>query len=547
MKKLNRMAFSAIIFVFVTGFMLFAGGGAETPAEENSTQILRVGLRLLTTIDPALGANDPDVMFNSLQYDYLIDITPEGNLEPNLARSWEISEDGLSYTFYLEPDVQFEDGSPFTADDVVFTFNRLVSAGSSIVGLLGQKAVGEDGEGNPVFEPTWTVNAVDELTVRFNLEQINADFLFGVASRFALILKDGSEEVNVISSGDDPYVNFNGTGPFVLVDYRPDERAVFEANENYWQDGAPALDGIELVFFDDNRSQIDALQTGVLDYIIKIPDDLVDSANRIPEVTVVNRPTNTHPVIRLLTDEGSIGEDPRIRQAFKYATDRELLNIDALGGNGVVGNNDPIGPVYGELYNAVENRSYDPERAKALIADVYADGGGNGFIVEVNGEPRIQVPFYVGDTFEYGLVAEFIQQQWADAGIDVDLNVIPESVYYADNENNWLNTQVGMTAWGARPTPQEYLSVAYTTGAAFNEARWSNAALDALAAEASRTSDPAARAAIYARISQIFFDEGPIIIPYFRPVIGAFSNRVRNLDMHSFPGRTDFRRVRLED
>lgn len=541
----SKTTVTAIFFLLLAGIFIITSCGSEEVSSGEEEKVLRIGLRKLTTIDPALGANDPEIMFNQLQYDYLVDITPDGNLEPSLARDWEISDDGLEYTFFLEPGVTFEDGSSFTASDVVFTFNRLVSTGSSIVALLGQKIVGEDSEENPIFEPTWEVSAVDELTVRFRLERVNADFLFGVASRFAMILKDGMENVNIIAEGDDPYANFNGTGPFVLVDYRADERAVFAANENYWQESSPVLDGIELIFFDDNRSQLDALQTGTLDFIIKMPEDLVDSLNRISDVTVVNRPTNTHPVIRLLTDEGSIGEDVRIRQAFKYATDRELLNIDALDGNGVVGNNDPIGPVYGNLYNPVESREYDPEMAKRLIADVYADGAGNGFISEVDGEPRVQLSFYVGDTFEYGLVAEFIQQQWADAGIDVELNIIPESVYYADNENNWLNAQLGMTAWGARATPQEYLSVAYTTGAAFNEARWSNAELDALAAQAAMASDPARRAEIYADISRIFYEEGPIIIPYFRPVIGAYSNAVENLEMHSFPGRTNFRNVDL--
>lgn len=546
MRNLFRLMLLGSI-LFIISLSLFAGGSAETDSEVESDQVLRIGVRKLTNIDPALGYNDPEIMFNQLQYDYLINIGPNGELLPSLASDWNISSDGLTYTFYLVDGVQFEDGTEFSADDVVFSFNRLVTSGSSTVGLLGQKVVGKDAEGNSINEPTWQVEAVDDLTVRFTLESINADFLFGISSRFAMILKNGSKDVNVISSGSDSYINFNGTGPFILTDYRPDERAVFIKNENYWIEGAPMLDTIELIFFDDDRSQIDALQTGVLDFIIKVPDDLVDSLNRISNVTVVTKATNTHPVVRLLTDEGSIGEDVRIRQAFKFATDRELINIDALNGNAVVGNNDPVGPIYGVLYNPQNNRPYDPEMAKQLIAKVYADGGGNGFIVEVDGEPRIQVPLFAGDTFEYGLVGEFLQEQWAAAGIDVELNVVPESVYYADQENNWLNAQVGITAWGDRPTAQEYLSVAYTTGAPFNESRWSNAELDALTQQASQITDLDARGKVYAEISKIFFEEGPILIPYFRPVIGAYNNKVKGVEMNSFQGRTNFRFVSIEN
>lgn len=542
----KRVRFLSIILALVLSATVFATGGQEQAGASGDVEdnVLRVGLRNLTTIDPALGANDPEVMFNNLQYDYLIDILPNGELEPSLATDWDISDDGLTYTFTLRENVTFEDETPFTADDVVFTFERLVDAGSSIVGLLGQEQVGETDEGDAIFEPTWSVEAADETTVVFTLDEPNADFLYGIASRFSLILKAGSEDVNVLADGSDPYVNFNGTGPFVLTDYQPDQRATFVANDDYWMTGAPELDGIELIFFDDDQSQLDALQSGAIDFVIKVPDDLVDTLEGIPSVTSVSVPTNTHPVARLRADEGSIGEDVRMRQAFKYATDRELINLDVLDGAGTVGNNDPIGPTYGELYNEMPER-YDPERAKELIAAVYEDNAGNGYIEMVDGEPRVQVPFYVGSTFEYPLVAEFLQEQWADAGIDVELNVVPENVYYADGENNWINTQLGLTAWGTRPTPQEYLSVAYTTGAPFNEAHWSNDELDRLAQRASQVADIEERSAIYEEISRIFYEEGPVIIPYFRPVIGGYRDRVQGLEMHSFPGRTDFRDVSM--
>src|SRR6056297_2134254 len=116
---------------------VFAGGSAESAGSEPEEKILRIGLRKLTTIDPALGANDPEVMFNRLQYDYLVEILADGTLEPSLATDWEVSDDGLTYTFNLRSGVSFEDGSAFDADDVVFTFERLVSEGSSIVGLMG--------------------------------------------------------------------------------------------------------------------------------------------------------------------------------------------------------------------------------------------------------------------------------------------------------------------------------------------------------------------------------------------------------------------------
>lgn len=524
----------SLCLVLLVPVSAFAAGGAES-VEQPAEQILRVGLRKLTTIDPALGANDPEVLFNRLQYDYLVEIRPDGTLEPSLATDWQISDDGRTYTFTLRPNVVFEDGTAFGAEDVVYTFERLVSEGSSIVSLLGAT---DDGSA------TWSVTAAGDLTAVFTLERPNADFIYGVASRFALILSSESEAVNEVASGSDPFAHFNGTGPFVLTEYEADQRAVMAANPDYW-DGAPALDAVELIFFDDDQSQLDAFRSGALDFIIKVPEDLQGALEQVPNVTIQTQPTNTHPVVRLRADEGSIGEDVRVRQALKFATDRELLNLDALDGAGTVANNDPIGPTYGELYNTQDNRPHDPERAKELLAAVLADGSGNGYVVEVDGEARLEVPFYVGNTFEYGLVAEFLQQQWRESNIYVELNVVPENVYYAEGDNNWLNTQLGMTAWGTRPTPQEYLSVAYTTGAPFNEARWSNEELDRLAAEASETAEISRRSEIYNQISEIFWDAGPIIIPYFRPVVGAHRDSVSGLVMHPFPGRTDLSEVSI--
>ena len=163
LKSIINRRLVVILFLLISG-MIFFGCGEEPEQSAKEPRILHVGLRKLTTIDPALGANDPEIMFNQLQYDYLIDILPSGDLSPSLATDWSISADGLVYTFNLKEGVTFEDGSPFTADDVAFTFKRLVSSGSSIVGLLGQKIVGKKDDGSPAFEPTWNVEAVNDTT-----------------------------------------------------------------------------------------------------------------------------------------------------------------------------------------------------------------------------------------------------------------------------------------------------------------------------------------------------------------------------------------------
>lgn len=484
-----------------------------THAQEDG--ILRVGMVAPVQLDPALGTNDPEVLFNRHIYDYLIDISPDGELIPQLATEWAISDDGLTYTLTLAEGVEFHDGTPFTSADVVFTFNRLQELESPAINLLGD------------FE----VSAPDEGTVVFTLPEPNADFLYGVGSRWALILRDGTEEVNVLT---DDLSNFVGTGPFVLQSYSDGEGAEFTANENYWIEGQPALAGLDFIFIDDQQAQIDAVRSGSVDFIFKVPADRIEELRTEEGLEVISRPTNQHPVIRLRVDEGSLGADPRVVEAFKLATDRELLALDLFGEDvATVGNNNPIGPVFGQFYEALPEE-YDPEAACALLEEAgYPDGLG--------AEEPIQ--FFVVDAFNYAGMAVLLQDQWSQGCINVEIQMRPENVYYGNEE--WLQVDLGVTGWGSRPTPQQYFNEAYVTGASFNETRFSDEEVDMLVAEAAVTADPAARAEIYQQIAAIFAERGPIIVPFFAPTVGVIQDSVQSLDLHSFPGRTDLRAVTL--
>jgi len=504
-----------LLTVGVLAVLILAVGGVASA--QDGEGVLRVGMVSPENLDPATGSNDPEVLFNRTIYDYLVEVTPDGVLAPNLAYDWEISEDGLTYTFFLEEGVTFHDGSAFSAADVVFTFNRLQELGSPATSLLGE----------------FTVEAVDDLTVAFELAGPNADFMFGVASRFALILKDGTENPNVLGSGDDLFANFNGTGPFILSEYSAGERAFFVANENYWIEGQPMLAELEFLFIDDTLTQIDALRSGVVDFIFKLDVDQVPTLEGASGITIVDRATNQHPVIRIRSDEGALGEDVRVRQAFKYATNRQELLETVQEGFGVLGNNDPIGPAYGQFFDEdIEGVPFDPEMACELIQ-------------EATGEERISTDFYVVDAFNYESLGVALQQQWEQGCIDVNILLRSESLYYADTE--WLEVDLGITGWGDQPVPQGYLVQAYVTDGIFNETHFSDADVDELVAQAAVTADLDERAAIYSEISQIFAERGPVIIPWFASVVGAVSDNVSGLEMHPFPGQTDFRTVSVNE
>lgn len=523
-------------FGLVLSLTLLLTGALVTSAQENT---LRVGMPEPSTLDPATSSNDHEVIINRHVYDYLIELEPNNELTPSLATDWTISDDGLTYTFTLAEGVTFHDGSDFTAADVVYTFNRIAEVGSPSFSLLGREQTGEDDEGNPIYEPTWTVEAVDETTVEFTLEEPNAEFLTGVAYRFSAILPEGLETPNQ----QQDLSTFNGTGPYTVSEFNAGESLTLTANPDYWGE-APGTENITFTFIEDPTTQVNALLGGEVDFIFKIPDEQLGQIEGQDGVSLTTISSSAHPVIRLRVDEGRLGEDPRIREAFKLATDRELLNLDALDGLGTVGNNDPISPVFSTLFNDVEERPYDPQAACDLLAEYAEENPDNEWVTMDGDTPRLEVEFFVVDALGYPLMAEFAQQQWEAGCIFVDLNVRAENVYYGNGE--WLEVDLGLTGWASRPSPQLYLQEAYVSGAPFNETGWSNEELDSLVEEASQTADVQERADLYAQISQIFQESGPIIVPYFIPVHGGFSNRVQNLQMNPFPGRTDLSGVTLD-
>src|SRR5690606_5462721 len=148
---------------------------------------------------------------------------------------------------------------------------------------------------------------------------------------------------------------------------------------------------IEFEFINEQSEQIDALINGVVDFIFKIPNASLPVLQFNSNITLLTVDTNTHPTIRLRSDTGHLGEDIRVRQAFKHATDRELLNVLTLNGLGIVANNDPIGPIYGDLYQASTDLVYDPDLACDLLADYATEFPDNPWVSLEGNQARLEV------------------------------------------------------------------------------------------------------------------------------------------------------------
>jgi len=469
--------------------------------------VIKVAWEPTKKLDPAFISADSEVAFCNAVYDYLVDATPDGGIAPRLAQSWKMSDDGKQYTFNLAKGVKFHDGSPLTAADVKWTFDRLRS-----------KDVGSPAA--DLFTNVTDIKVVDDTTITFTLNQTQPDFLFNIADNHALILKSGATDLDK---------SFNGTGPFKLDKFSPEDRAVFVANEHYWMPGMPKLAGMEHVYFQDSNAAIEALRGGSVDVVLRMPNARFIALKDDPNLTTFNAPTSGHDVLRMRVDQKP-GSDPKVIKAIKMATDREQINQTVQLGLGAVGRDAPISPSFKDYYDPnTPLPAYDPAGAKKLLADA---GYPNG----------LEIDLHVPNTGGRPDFATVIKDQWAKAGITVNIKLEDESTYYGDD--GWLKVPVGITGWGARPTPQQYLDFSLKTGGKWNETRISDPELDKQIDIAGTSTDKDARVKAYKEIQRILADRGPLIIPYFFPVVGAISKKFDlGKAFQPFPGRTDFREV----
>ncbi|ATW27811.1 ABC transporter substrate-binding protein [Candidatus Formimonas warabiya] len=516
-----------LVIVLAAGLMLSACGTKE-PAEEQTGQTeqteqtkyggtLRNAYFAPTNMDPAFYSTVPDEHIGRQIYDFLvfIDEKSQPDLTRSLAEKWGADETGKVWTFNLRKGVKFHDGKEFTSKDVKFTFDRLRDP------KVGAATV-------QIYSNIVDISATDDYTVVFTLKNPNPDFLKDLADYHAVVVDADNKDFKT---------NFNGTGPFMVESYIPEDRITFKKNPNYWMKDAdgnplPYLDGMEFLFLSDPSAQIEALRSGQVDYLFYLPAEAVPTLEGNPDVVVYQSPSNLTYVIHMRCDQGP-AKDARVRQALKLGTDRKAIMDGAIGGLGVTGRDTPIGPSYSEFYLDVPEPQRDVAKAKQLLADAgYANG--------------LKITLYTQEASPVPAIATIWKEQMAEIGVDVEIQMVPSEVYYG-SDNMWLNVDFGITDWGSRAYPQPYLDLAYVSSAQWNESHWSDAELDKLAAEAAKEMDPAKRVDLYHQIQQIFMDRGPIILPFFKNNMWAASAKLKGLQPTAYVGTAlDLRTVYFE-
>ncbi len=478
----------------LAGLALAVGIAAGLPAQaQTPPNVLIVGqIAEPKSLDPSVdtAVNDFRILMN--MYDGLVRYK-DGTLEPEpaLAESWDISDDGLTYTFHLREGVKFHDGTPFNAEAVKFTFDRMLDESHPFHGT-GPFPLAF------FFSAIESTTAVDAQTVEFKLNAPYAPFLSNLAYPAGLIVSPTAVE----KYGEDFGRNPSGTGPFKFENWDSNTSVVITRNEDYW-DGAPPLEAVVYRPITDANTRVAEMLSGGIDLMVEVPPDNLSQFRDDDQFKVYEQAGPHLWFLILNTKEGPFA-DKRVRQAVNYAIDKKTLVENVLQGTAEVAAG-PTPPAFAWAYDeALEPYPYDPEKAKALLKEAGAEGAKLTFYVTDGGSGMLD-PVAMGTA---------IQADLAKVGLDVKIETYEWNTFLGE-VNPGLEGKADMAemAWMTNdPDTLPYLALrtdAFPDKGGFNSGYYSNPEVDALLEKARTATDQAERATLYKEMQTIVQDDAP--------------------------------------
>lgn len=388
MKK-NWLRMLSVLMCFMLCFGLFGcGGGGEGEGGEDAVKdtVVIAAPEDIKSADPHADWSGIHYYVYWTCYDRLIGYDYEtAQYQPELAKSWEVSEDGMEYTFYLRDDVKWHDGTQFTAADVVYTAERGI----------------ETSNGN--FPSVKEIVAVDDYTVKFYMSEPNAVFLDKQWIGDAAIIQNGC--------GDTVATNINGTGAYKVKEWVVGDHMTLEANPEYWG-GEPAVKEIKYVTMPESNARLMAVMAGDADAAAINPEN-VKQATTDENLTIGSEPSASINYL-MFNQKNEIFQKKEVRQAVAYALDKEAILEAQVQGYGVI--NDTIIPSFIAGFNSeITGYERNIEKAKELLAQA---GYPDGFSIELTTL-----------TGQHDLAAQVIQAQLKEIGIEVSLKQLDRATF----------------------------------------------------------------------------------------------------------------------
>ncbi len=506
--SLTRRGLGVLTAALLASTALVAPAQAQTPPG-----VLVVGqIAEPQALDPhaVTATNDFRILMNV--YDGLVRYRP-GTLEvePALAESWDISDDGLAYTFNLREGVSFHDGTAFDAETVVWNFERMLDEDHPYH-FTGPFPL------SFFFAAIEDVEALDASTVQFTLNEPFAPFLSNLAYPTGLMVSPAA----VMEHGDDFGRNPTGTGPFQFAEWRSNERVVVTRNEDYW-DGTPDLEAVIFRPITDANTRVAEMLSGGIDVMVEVPPVALGQFEG-PGFSVVDQ-IGPHVWFLILNAKEGPFADKRVRQAANYAINKEAIVNDVLEGTAGVSSG-PVAPAFDWAYAGLDPYPYDPDRARELLAEAGMEAPEITFFVTEGGSGMLD-PIPMGTAMQADLAA---------VGFDVTIETYEWNTFLG-RVNPGLEGQADMAqmSWMTNdPDTLPFLTLrteAWPEQGGFNSGYYSNPEVDALLEAARVATDPEERARLYKEMQEIVQEDAPWVFVANWVQNAVHSDRVENFTL----------------
>ncbi|MDD7973339.1 ABC transporter substrate-binding protein [Roseinatronobacter alkalisoli] len=518
MRKISAMPMAALLLS--TSLILPGGTFANTPSD---TLVYGTSLAQVISLDPHQGQEVTALEIMANLYDRLVGSGPDGTLTPQLAESWDLTDESI--TFHLRENATFATGEPVTADDVVWSLTRLMTLNQAPASKL-QPA------GYTAENIADMVHAVDERTFRIDLTgDIAADLLLYRLSEVAASVVNRATVEPHDNDGDlgNGWLRTNaaGSGPFLLSRWAPNDIVLMDARADYWN-GAPQLSRVIMRHVPESQVERLMLERGDIDIAGALSAGDITYFTNSENVTIQSVPTGGFYVLAMNMERPELS-DPRVREAIFRAIDHEGIEAAILGPYGRT-RHVPVPVDFAHAIPDPEGWGYDPEAARTLLEEAGFGGGFSLTIKTIAQTPRVELATAVqAGLAEIGIQASVIQGSGADIvsmhrARDFDI-LIPQTGSYMPN------VMGSMEQFSSNPDNSRE---ANNAGNFVWRSAWDIPELTQITAEALRENDAERRGELYEQMQYQFVESVPAVFPMFerfQPIV--LSNRVQGYQGHA--------------
>jgi len=516
----------AIAIVTATLLIGLAGGVARaatsaSPSPGGEKLVFRVGtMQDVDSVNPFNIVTVAGFEYLHLNYDLLVGYAPNGDPRPELADSWTVSPDGLTWTFKIHPGVKWQDGQPVTASDVAFTYNYIID--NQIAQYLSSVVNVKD------------VVAVDDTTVEFHLTKPKANML-----RLWIPIVPEHIWSKVPGKKADSYqvkTPVVGTGPFQVTEVKKGSYLIFTANKDYFR-GAPKVDEVVLQIYQNQDTMTMDLKSGALDAAVDLPVAQFNALKSNPDITAIAGDKSYFVELAMNTYQSNNSQgnpvlrDVQFRRAISWAVDKQKIVDTCLGGYAEVGQSIINPNTLGQWEPTPEETlGYDPEKAKQLLDEAgYTDSDGDGIREDKQGKPIKLRLITRSESPEQERAGKLIAGSFESIGLQIELiagsdAIINDGLYTYKDDVYAPDYDMFIWGWGGIIDPDYQLGNFITSQIEWwNDCCWSNTEFDKLFVQQNAEMDWPTREAEVKKMQQIFYDSAPYAVLYYPQSLQAYN------------------------